>query len=109
MKFAIIHSEQPDPPLEHRPRLGEAGPEHGPLAPPPPASPSVATKRPRARALVASQRAHVSLDRLRYAVESTSVPLAHIVESFEDTEPESGLETFRPALFGLRWKESDHG
>lgn len=107
MKFAIIHSEQPDPPLERGPRPEEPHREHGPL--PLPASPYTATERPLARALADTRRAHAGLNRLRYTVESTSSTLTHSAENFEDTEPEAGLETFNPMLFGLTGRESDHG
>lgn len=108
MKFAIIHSEQPEPSPGPGSQPAEGDRERGgPL--PIPASPATATERPLARALADTRRAHAGLNRLRYTVESIPAQLVHHCESFQDSEPEPGVETFHPRLFGPAGEENDHG
>ncbi|MBR8744831.1 hypothetical protein [Nocardiopsis sp. MG754419] len=98
MRFAIVHTEPSDPSPERTPQPARV--EAGPV----PLSPSeritAAGERLHTRAGLDVLRAHAGLNRLRHAVETARSTSAPVAASFQDAEPESGLETFRPAAFG---------
>ncbi|USY19398.1 hypothetical protein NE857_29810 [Nocardiopsis exhalans] len=93
MKFEFIPEEEWD-------TLPEPDPEQAPEGeqPPPPAVLiSVAAERMHTRARFDFDRLHTSLNQMRYTVQ-TALPQPEL--SFADTNPELGVDVFRPEAFG---------
>lgn len=95
MKFAIVHSEQPDPPQDQDTPMGRV-----PRPVPPSTLIAAAKERLHTRANADAHRALARLDRLRHTVQIHTAAVAARGEAFEDTEPEEGLEMFRASAFG---------
>lgn len=101
MKFEFILEEEWDTPPTPDPRNSE---DHGGLGEQPESQPpspaaliATAAERMHTRARFDSDRLHNSLNRMRYTVQ-TSLPPTE--PSFADTDPELGVDVFRPQAFG---------